>query len=123
MNAFRTDLTPLLAACMTIGAHSIFPSAELVMPDEYEARWCEREAGTPVRAPIYWWAHYVSVYVESDEGVEIEVSAIVDLRPGSVDIDDYRCRVAPDGPEVEVPDEVLNDVRDQLVWVAEAVSR
>lgn len=114
----------LPAPCMTIDGHPIYPGA-LITPEAYEAEWRRRKPGSRVKASCYFFAHYVSIFVESDDGVEIEVSALVDLRPGhrATELDDYLCRLAPDGAEVEIEDAKLEELHDRLVSAAEDLVR
>lgn len=108
------------APCMTIGGRPVYPAA-IITPEAYEAAWKARAHGTRTRS-VGYFAHYVSIHEESDCGVEIEVSALVDLRPGRADLDDYRCRLVG-AAEVELDDATLGDLRDRLVHAAEALCR
>ena len=118
MEAVMVTSSATFAPCMTIDGKPVYP-AGLITPAAYESKWAGRPHGTRVKAACYYIAAYVSVHVESDCGVEIEVSALVDLRPGGeADLDDYRCRLAPDAAEVELDGETLAALRDRLVDAA-----
>lgn len=108
----------VVGACMTVDGRPVFERAAPIAPDDYDAEWRARTPGTPVRGAYYWCACYVSTYVEADDGREIEISALVDVRPGGrAKIDDYRCRVV-DGAEVALTDDLLEEQRDRLVAAA-----
>lgn len=115
---WQAEQALLAGACYTIAGEPVYPVGDLVTPEAYAANWAKRSHGTRVKSVGYYLASYVSIHVETDCGVELEVSALVDLRPGGeADLDDYRCRVA-DGAEVELDDATLMSLRDRLVDAA-----
>ena len=115
----EAEQASLAGACYTIDGSPVYPVVALVTPEAYGAAWASRAHGKRVRSVGYHLARYVSIHVETDCGVELEVSALVDLRPGGqTELDDYGCRVAPDGAEVELDDATLKGLRDRLVDAA-----
>lgn len=65
----------------------------------------------------------VSVYLETDCGREVEVSACAEFRPGSVYIDDTCARLHPEGPEVEIARETEAEAEQALEDAALAMVR
>lgn len=109
--------------CLWVDGEKVYP-ADIITPAAYEAAWRSRKPGRRVEGIGYHFARYVSVRVESDCGVEIELSALVDLRPGGKsDVDDYRCRLAPDGAEVELDDATIEGQRQRLIDAAVELAR
>lgn len=124
MNGSLATASTLPAPCMTIdGAPAHY--GPIVSPDTYEVEWRRRTHGRRVRSQAYYFAHYVSVFAESDSGLEIEISALVDLRVGhrATTVEDYRCRVAHGGPELEIAEDVLCEYEQRLIDAAVEWSR
>lgn len=124
--ASMSTASTMPAPCMTVDGVPVFPCA-LITPEAYQERWRVRLHGTRVHSEIYHWAHYVSTFIESDDGVEIEVSALVDVRPEhwASTVEDFLCRVAPEGPCVEIAlsRAQLSNVEQRLIDEAVGLSR
>ena len=86
-------------------------------PEAYAKAWRARKPGTRDKASYF--GVYASVYEQTDTDEEIEISALVDLNPNGASIDDVRCRLHPNGAEVELADETIEALRDRLVDAAE----